>query len=155
MPSRKIEDLHDSMRKPLADAMAELKSIGIEILITCTARTYEEQVALYAQGREKIEVTNNLRLKAGLPRITATENKSKVAWTLESKHITGNGRKLSDAFDFCILNKGKATWDIKVDVNGDSVRDYIQAGVIFEKHGFVWGGRWKTPDYPHCQRKGC
>lgn len=154
MASRKVEDLHESMRQPLEEALADCKSAGIEVIITCTARKESEQIALYSQGRQPLKITNERRFNAGLPKITETENKSKVTWTLDSKHVTGTKRKLSDAFDFAILNKGKATWDIKTDVDQDGVKDYTEAGLIFEKHGFEWGGRWNTPDYPHCQRKG-
>ena len=59
-----------------------------------------------------------------------------VTWTLKSKHIEGR------AFDIAILKNGKITWD---------TADYQQAGEIGESAGLQWGGRWKSPDYPHFQ----
>ena len=60
MSSRRLEDLHLLMR-PLVDAfLAACAREGIDILVTCTYRSDEEQARLYAQGRTKpgLKVTN-------------------------------------------------------------------------------------------------
>lgn len=61
-----------------------------------------------------------------------------VTWTRHSKH---NERK---AFDIAIMDAGKINWDEKA---------YLKPGEIGEAIGLVWGGRWKSPDYPHFQFK--
>ena len=61
-----------------------------------------------------------------------------VTWTRHSKH---NERK---AFDIAIMNAGKINWDEKA---------YQKTGEIGESLGLIWGGRWKSPDYPHFQFK--
>lgn len=61
-----------------------------------------------------------------------------VTWTRHSKH---NERK---AFDIAIMDAGKINWDEKA---------YLKPGEIGESLGLVWGGRWKSPDYPHFQFK--
>lgn len=85
--SRSIDALHPKVADLCDDFIAACKKSGIDVLITSTVRTNEEQNALYAQGRTmpgKI-VTN---AKAG-----------------ESFH---NHRL---AFDFCPIVNGKAAWN--------------------------------------------
>ena len=51
MSSRSLDDLRAEIR-PLADAfVGSVAAAGIDMLITCTLRSNEEQAALYAQGR--------------------------------------------------------------------------------------------------------
>jgi len=133
---------------------------GHRVVITCVDRTYQEQTAYFAQGREKLEVTNALRKIAGLWLIDEQENTRKITWTMNSEHIINlederADNDLSRAIDFAILDKNrKITWDVKVDVDEDAVPDYIECAKIGETLGF-WGGyRFKkTPDYPHLQLK--
>lgn len=101
-------------------------------MLTCTYRSQAEQDALYAQGR--------------------TTSGPKVTWTRSSRHsLLLNGKPASGAFDIAILSNGKPTWALKVDVNLNNKSDYEEAGVIGEKLKLVWGGRWKSPDFPHFQ----
>ena len=109
------------------DLAVKMAEEGIPFMFTCTYRSQEEQDALYTQGR--------------------TAPGKIVTWTHNSRHTR------RDAFDIAILRSGQPVWDIKVDVNKDDVPDYQQAGEIGESLGLVWGGRWKTPDYPHFQLK--
>ena len=132
---------------------------GHKVVITCTDRTYQEQTAYFAQGREKLEVVNALRKIVGLWPISEEENLRKITWTMNSEHVinTEDARKdndLSRAIDFAILDKdGKVTWDVKADVSGDGISDYRECAMIGESIGF-WGGyRFKTADWPHLQLK--
>ncbi|QZA80167.1 M15 family metallopeptidase [Deefgea piscis] len=34
-----------------------------------------------------------------------------------------------------------------------SAESTVILGPIGERHGLAWAGRWKTPDYPHFERK--
>jgi peptidoglycan L-alanyl-D-glutamate endopeptidase CwlK len=127
----------------------------IPFILTCTARTVKEQYALYAQGRQTLDEVNHLRFIARMPVITETENKYKVTSTLKSKHLIDlddgdpNNDK-SRAFDIAIIKDGKATWDLKVNVNNNEITDYIEAGNIGMSVGLVWGGSWTNfKDYPH------
>ncbi|MFA6509921.1 MAG: M15 family metallopeptidase [Candidatus Peribacteraceae bacterium] len=123
MPSRKIDDLIPAMRMKAAMFAAKMASEGVPFIITCTRRTQAEQDELYARGR--------------------TKPGRKVTWTRKSRHIDG------EAFDICICKDGVPQWDGKVDVDLDGVPDYFEAGQIGESCGLVWGGRWKSPDFPH------
>ena len=123
MPSRKISDLTLEMQALTKEFCKMLVLNGIEYMITSTYRSQEEQDALYAQGR--------------------TVPGRKVTWARHSRHTD------REALDIAILKGGEIMWDAKVDVDMDQVPDYLEAGIIGEQCGLVWGGRWKTPDFPH------
>lgn len=149
MASTKITDLTPAMQTLYKKFVKAMKEASLEFKVTCTARDIKEQKALYAQGRESLENTNSLRKKAGLPPITAVENKRKVTWTLKSKHIVDESVTKSSAFDIVLLNDGRATWDIKVNVNKNLIPDYQEAADIGTSVGLKAGATFKTPDLPH------
>jgi hypothetical protein len=127
---------------------------NIKIALTCTSRIYLEQYALYLQGRESLDKVNHARENASLYKITEEQNK-KVTWTLDSKHIINDKRKLSEAFDIVIVKDGKLTWDLKVDVNNNDIPDYIDLAIFGNKIGLICGDYFKDkegkpkPDYCH------
>lgn len=123
MPSRKIGDLTLEMQALAKEFCKMLVLNGIEFMITSTYRSQVEQDALYSIGR--------------------TKPGRKVTWTRHSRHTD------REALDIAILKGGEIMWDAKVDVDMDSVPDYLEAGKIGEACGLVWGGRWKSPDFPH------
>lgn len=125
MVSRKVSDLVPAMREKAKEFAVRMAEEGIPFMFTCTSRSQEEQDALYQQGR--------------------TKPGKIVTWTKHSLHTQ------RVAFDIAILRDGQPTWDIKVDVDGDAIADYLEAGQIGEEIGLIWGGRWKKPDYPHFQ----
>jgi peptidoglycan L-alanyl-D-glutamate endopeptidase CwlK len=125
MPSRKIDDLVPAMQTKAREFAGRMAEIGIPFMFTCTRRTQKEQDELWAQGR--------------------TKPGNKVTWTRNSKHVNGS------AFDIAILSDGQPTWELKVSVNDNDVGDYYEAGQIGESIGLEWGGRWRSPDYPHFQ----
>lgn len=94
-----------------------------------TLRTFQEQEALYAQGRTKPGkiVTN---AKGG-----------------KSYHNYGQ------AVDIVLIIDGKtASWDISGDYDKDSRSDWMEVVTIFKQHGWEWGGDWGFKDYPHFQK---
>ena len=154
--SRSIEKLVPKARAMYREFESKMKAAGIPFIVTCVDRTIAEQTALYAQGRESFEEVNRLRKIAGLYLFkSAGENKHKVTWTMKSKHITypddhDTSKHLARAFDLVIVKDGKASWDLKVNVNKNEIPDYEEAGRIWESLGGTWGGRWKkSPDNPH------
>lgn len=131
----------------------KMKKTAIPFMITSVARTVKEQVALYSQGRDPLPTVNLLRKAAGLPPIKKIDN-VKVTWTLQSKHLIDlddgiEANNWSRAFDIAILDNSNPTWNLKVDVNKDQLPDYKQAGKIGLSVGLIWGGNFKSPDYPH------
>ncbi len=158
MASRDLDDLTPACREAYERFAAAMERAGLPFLVTCTARSVREQVALYAQGREPLEHVNTLRRLARLGPITYRENQSKVTWTLASKHLVDldDGNPANDksrAFDIALLahegDQLSIHWRIKADVNENAIPDYDEAGRIGEAAGLRWGGRFPRPDRCH------
>ena len=152
-------DKNEFEKPELIDKFIALcKTAGHDICITCTARDYKFQTALFAQGREKLAEVNRLRKMCGVYLITAEENKKQVTWTMSSKHIVNlEDDKLNNdkarAFDFCIKkhSDNDCDWDIKADTNGDGISDYRECALLGESLGLISGMRFKTADWPHLE----
>jgi len=101
-----------------------------QVRIVQGLRTFEEQTALYNQGRttKGKKVTN---AKAG-----------------QSYHNYGL------AIDFALLIDGKEiSWNDKADFDLDGVADWIEVVRIFKAAGWAWGGNFKTLiDMPHLEK---
>jgi len=154
MASRKIEDLVPELQKKFYAFSAAMAAAGLPFIVTCTARTVREQLALYAQGREKLEETNHRRRLAGMPPLSFQENIRKITWTLQSKHLIDLDDKILDndksrAFDIAITRSGRPHWELKADANLNEIPDYEEAGKIGESVGLVWGGRFPGQDRVH------
>jgi len=126
--SRRIEDLVPAVQ-PRAHALVKAaKDAGIDLLITSTYRSNEEQAALYAQGRTKpgAIVTN------------ARPGDSYHNWRC--------------AFDVVPLRNGKPVWGIS-GADGDLWR---KIGEMGEAVGLEWAGRWtgKLREMAHFQYTG-
>jgi hypothetical protein len=98
---------------------------GIAILITQGLRTWQEQDALFAQGRTT-------------PGKIVTNARGGESW-----HNFGL------AFDIVVLDSvGKADWDT-------AHPGWMRAAAIGKSLGLEWGGDWKKfKDLPHFQRSG-
>lgn len=125
MPSRKIEDLVKELQDAWRVALVAYVTTYPEQpqpFITCTYRSPEEQLELYAIGRTK-------------PGTIVTQLKS------GSKHNTNPAR----AFDIAFQKDGKLVWDKKHFIRFASVIKSINPAI-------EWGGDWKKfKDYPHFQ----
>lgn len=132
------------------------KEAGHDIIFTSVDRDYREQFAYYCQGREPLDTTNRFRKIAGLPPITQLENRKKITWTLNSKHIVNLDDERLDndkarAFDFGIVYNGKYITDVKADVDKDNIEDYKECALIGESLGLISGMRFKNSDFPHLE----
>lgn len=129
--SRDLHHLHPDMRRLAEQFLAECKSAGLDILVTCTFRSHAEQQALFEQGRTKPGriVTN---AKPG-----------------ESAHnVTLGPVPASMALDFVPMAGGKPQWR-------NEHPAWLQAGEIAERVGLEWAGRWKRfKEFPHVQLPG-
>lgn len=160
MSSRDIKDLTPKMQELYTKFAQAMARAGHPFIVTSTARTVKEQMALYAQGRQVLWEVNSLRKICGLPPITAEENRKCVTWTMKSEHLidlddSDPNNDKARAFDIVLADPKKSKsiyWNPKVDIDADGVPDYIEAGKIGESVGLVWGGRWSNPDYPHFQQ---
>jgi len=100
-----------------------------------TLRSFEQQTALYEQGRTKLFDKQGKRLgivtnaKAG-----------------QSFHNYGL------ALDIVLIDSVSAYWDVVKDFDDDAVSDWMEIVKIFKDNGWEWGGDFKTPDAPHFQK---
>jgi len=131
MSSRKITDCHPLLQPLVQEFLHKCTMAGVDILITCTWRSPQEQDELYAQGRTRVGpiVTN---AKAG-----------------QSAHnFMLNGLPASLAIDVVPLRAGKPVWGTA----GDDLviwNKVIKAG---EDAGLESASRWtKIREYPHLQ----
>lgn len=150
--STKLEDLTQAAQVAAVRALADLKVRGIPCVVTYTLRTYAEQAALYAQGRQSLMVVNTMRQAAGLPDLPAKENGYTVT-QCDGKKISegGKGRsphQLGNALDVVPLEGGRAIWPSASDPR------WAEIAQSFKANGFEWGGDWKDfLDLPHYQMK--
>lgn len=131
---QRIEQLHPAVREQVKQIIKECDEAltgRAKVRITQGLRSFEEQEKLYAIGRitSGKKVTN---AKAG-----------------QSIHNYGL------AVDICMMIDGKtASWDTVKDWDNDKVADWYECVKIFAKHGWDWGGNWKTfKDLPHFEKK--
>lgn len=120
--SRDLNELLPVVKDAATRALAKVKAAGIEVLVTCTYRSPQEQAALYAQGRTKPgkRVTN--------------------ARPGQSFH------EYRVAIDLYPLINGKP------DFAGSHVDLWRKIAECFKSEGFEWAYEWKTfKEMPHFQ----
>ena len=130
MTDRDLNHLHPTF-KPLCEAfIKQCKDDGIEVIITCTHRSNEEQNALYALGRT-IKGKKFTNAKGG-----------------QSKHnFTIDGKPAAKAFDFVIIDPvtDKPVW------RTSDIR-WTLAVAIGKELGLTSGADWKTlKDFGHME----
>ena len=123
---RGIDKLHPELQVCVTKFLAECKKQGLNVLVTETLRTLEEQEELYAQGRTKPgNIVTNAR-------------------GYQSPHAWGV------SFDFCRNEKGRE-YD-----NSDGFFEFVGeiAKTIFDgtEYDLFWGGDFKSfVDKPHIE----
>ncbi|WP_227104483.1 M15 family metallopeptidase [Chromobacterium rhizoryzae] len=127
MPSRRIEDLHPALQPLCRQFLERCQAAGLDILITCTWRSGQEQDQLYAQGR------------------TAPGAKVTKARAGQSAHNAMlDGKPAARAFDIVPKVNGKPEWN--------AAHPHWQiAGRIGMELGLNWYGRPGAPfrEFPH------
>lgn len=135
MPSRDLSLLFPPFRMQVEMLLGKLREAKLPFHVFMALRTFEEQDALYAQGRTvpgKI-VTNapggmsfhNYGLAVDLV-LDGMPEKPGIQWS----------------------------WDIRADLNADGRNDWLQLAEIAESCGLESGYRWKKfPDAPHVQNR--
>ena len=155
--SRDINRMTPELKEKYIAFKGSMEQAGIPFIVTSVDRNILEQMALYVQGRLNLKDVNRFRKAAGLYLFkNEIENKNEVTWTLESMHVVNTmdsmlDNDLSRAFDIAIIKDGKAEWNLKADINENQMPDYQEAGLIGERCGLSWGGRFPKQDIPHYQ----
>lgn len=125
--------------EPVLDCLEE---DGWYPLIAQGYRSIEEQGAIYAQGRESLDVVNSLRKAAGLNPIDNKENKLTVTKAKAGKSLHNFRR----AVDLVQYRDGQpADWNNK--------EFYEAAWYYLEALGWKWGNHFKSfKDIPHFEK---
>lgn len=142
--------LHPAVRDEVKELITKAEEglpANLAIRIVQGLRTIEEQDALYAKGRTKVNRDGKSEKKPFGNIVTNAKGGS-------SYHNYGL------AIDFAILvdKDGNGTydelsWDIKKDNDKDGTADWLEVVKLFEAAGWSWGGRWASfKDYPHVQK---
>lgn len=130
MASRAIGDLSPAMQVicnkhlALCKRDTELLKRGVEVILTCTYRSNEEQARLYAQGRDP-----------NVPGPIVTR-----ARPGQSHHnkVDAKGKPAAEAYDVAIIVNGKAIWAD----NPTTPENEMMYWEIVGKHGKAAGARW-------------
>lgn len=132
MASRRLEDLHPQLEAIASQLVHEWKQLGLDVLITCTYRSDQEQADLYAQGRDK----------PGRVVTNARPGRSAHNFTL-------HGKPAALALDIVPVVNGKPLWDSK----GAAKAIWQAAAAPAIAHGLRWYGSPGSAfqEYPHLQ----
>lgn len=101
-------------------------------------------------GRAKVRIAQGLRTNAEQDLLYKQRPKVTSAKGGQSIHNYGF------AVDIVLIIDGKtASWDTVKDWDADKVSDWNEVVAVFKKHGWNWGGDWKSfKDLPHFDKKG-
>lgn len=122
--TRSLNDLLEPVATRALNLINKCREEGIDLLVTCTYRDFEEQDRLFAQGRMT-------------PGQIVTWAQGGDSWH--------NWRR---AFDVVPLRNGKPVWSIR----GFDRELWLRVGALGQETGLEWGGSWpRHPDFPHFQ----
>lgn len=120
--SRSLEDLRPVVRDAAKRALAKVKELGLNVLITETLRSRAEQAALYAKGR-----------------------------TSPGKIVT-NARPGQSLHEYGVALDLYPVINGKPDLAGKYIKTWRRIANCFKAEGFEWGYEWKSfKDMPHFQ----
>lgn len=147
--SNKLEFAHKELQRVIPLIVSEFHATMNPkyLIITRVWAHMETQKALHMQGRNPLEVVNAKRKSVGLWPITPKENTYTVTDLLNSKHTLFP----SMAVDLAVTLDPDGTGPLKPIVLWKDMSAFRQFGLIAEKYGLVWGGRWKRMDMPHVE----
>ncbi len=135
MSDRDLNHLHPDLLPLANEFLGKLKDAGLDILVTCTYRSPEEQAELYAIGRTKFigkrPVTN---AKPG-----------------QSEHnFMIDGKPAAKAFDIVPMVDGECDWD-ESSSTWNEISKIWRAGISNGKFWLDWYGRVGAPfrELPH------
>ena len=127
---KRIETIHPDLREELKEIYEDILQRGVGVRFAQVFRTFAQQAALYAKGR------------------TAPGRRVTNARAGQSYHNYGLAVDI-----VLLLPGGKVSWDMSLDSDGDSIRDWDEIVHVFKGYGWKWGGDWtRFKDYPHFEK---
>ena len=127
--SRKVDDLATPAKIRVLQLIGECRTVGIDLLVTCSRRDIEAQNELYAHGRTRAQL-DAAGLSAVAPKAGPIVTNAKGG---ESFH------QYDCAVDVVPMRNGKPVWGT-LGADGDL---WDQVGAIGERCGLEWAGRWE------------
>lgn len=131
MASRKLEDLERATEASARLFLQQAEQEGIHLLVTSTYRSFEEQQALYDQGRSK-------------PGRVVTHARPGSSY-----------HNVRRALDVAIHHPDNGTIDWNWMASKAAFPYWRRLKELAELQGFCWGGDWKNPDRPHYENDYC
>lgn len=129
LTENKIAELHPVIRDKAKRMILEAEKDGHHLRIYEACRSFERQLALYNQPTDKKDNDGDGLIDEPDEKVTNAK--------------PGDGyHNYCLAFDVVEIKDGKALWN-------NANWGYI--GLLGEKQGLEWGGRWTFKDYPHFQ----
>ncbi|WP_226001019.1 M15 family metallopeptidase [Paenibacillus sp. BJ-4] len=128
---QRLNGLHPVFKQVMEELIERCYARGVWVLITQGLRTYAEQDALYAQGRNGDKRPKVTKARGGY-----------------SNHNFGF------AADFALLLRDGRTvsWDTLKDDDKNSLPDWSEVVEEAKRLGLEWGGDWRSfKDMPHLQ----
>lgn len=142
-----LAKVHPELAERVRNLITMLADSGYYFGAHMGLRTWDEQAALYAQGRNHISVVNELRYKAGWQPIAEWQNK-KVTRACAGKSFHNYGLAADIVEDGDPENAG-------IQWSWASTKSYLKIGPLSKELGLAWGGFWKSfVDYPHIELTG-
>lgn len=146
--SRDLALLHPRLRPLCEKHLALCKAVGIDLLVTQTWRSAEEQDALYAQGRPDAQG----RIVPGPIVTNAPAGRSDHEWAIDSNGELFRGphaeRPASLAYDVALVSERSPSGGVLA-VEWENVPWETIGWIAIQQCGLKWGGLWKKPDRPH------
>ena len=165
MASRNLDDLRPEVRV-LADTFLGLADrAGLDVLVYCTLREFDEQARLYRQGRplsKILDKAEELDRDYGRPDLAGVlmdvgpqSGRRIVTWAGPGQSLHNYGY----ALDGCPLYAGKPVWspvDVEATPDVDEAELWMRYGTLAQEARLEWAGNWPKGkrEYPHLQAPG-
>jgi peptidoglycan L-alanyl-D-glutamate endopeptidase CwlK len=139
--SRSIDNLEASTKLMVQNALQECRSQGLDLLITQTYRSWEEQALEYAKGRTA-------------PGRIVTNAKPGQSWHQWGRAIDivprrNNGKTLVWG------TRGNGLDQDPSDDDTDDLELWQRIAACFKMHGLKWAGDWtRFKEFPHFENTG-
>lgn len=124
----KLVGVHPDLVAKITRVLDVMASVGHPMIVTDGLRTMPEQAALWRKGR-------------------VSGNPGPIVTNCDGIQKRSNHQMQADHFghavDCAFVVDGAPSWDESL--------PWLTYGTTCESEHLIWGGRWKTPDKPHCE----